>query len=71
MLEKLLNNPSVLEQLKNENSKLKKAAFKNYYFVLLKKWLFIIGGVFVGVFIGLAIKLFFPISCVLECTNII
>src|SRR5208283_2867595 len=61
MLE-LLNNPTVLQQLKNENSKLKEAAFKNYYYVLLKKWLIIIGGVFAGIFIGLAVSYFFPSS---------
>jgi hypothetical protein len=61
MLE-LLNKPSVPEQLKNENAKIKEAAFKNYYHVLLKKWLFIVGGVFAGFFIGLVLGYFFPPS---------
>ena len=59
MLE-LLNNTSVLEHLKNENVKLKEAAFKNYHYVLLKKWLIIIGAVFAGFFIGLAVSYFSP-----------
>jgi uncharacterized protein YacL len=57
MLE-LLNNPTILEQLKNESSKLKEVAFKNYHYVLLKKWLLIVGIVFIGFFIGLAISYF-------------
>jgi hypothetical protein len=61
MLE-LLNNPTILEQLKNENSKLKEAAFQNYHYVLLKKWLIIIGGVFTGALIGFAAGYFSPSS---------
>ena len=56
----MLNNTSLLDQLKKENSKLKKDAFRNYHFVLLKKWLIIISVAFIGVFLGLAVSYVAP-----------
>ena len=56
----MLYTKSTLEWLRKENSDLKESAFKNYHYVLLKKWLLIIGiisasGV-IGFIIGLAMS---------------
>src|SRR5665647_2297084 len=54
MLDLLNNqNQSILEILRKKNSELKKVAFQNYHYVLLKKWLFGLAFVGLGVLIGL------------------
>lgn len=50
----LFNTESVLEWLKRTNSKLKVEAFKNYHYILLKKWILSLGLVIIGLIIGLA-----------------
>lgn len=52
---KLLTTKSTLEWLKNENAGLKKAAFDNYFHVLVKIWLKLLGFVCLGALITIPV----------------
>lgn len=49
-----------IEDMKGTISELKKFAFKNYHWFLLKKWLLIVGGLLIGLFVGLVVSYFVP-----------
>lgn len=53
-------NKNTIENMKKYIVDIKKWAFKNYHWVLLKQWLMIIGSLLVGVFLAIIIIYFVP-----------